>query len=72
MDINLSSEVVGLNRKTSSLNVIFNNNCSYILHRLLEHFGAKYKLPARNSEEPKICYEIKNINVLCKDKLVKV
>jgi len=33
--------------------VIFNNNCSDILYILLQHLGAKYKLPTQNSEEPK-------------------
>lgn len=45
-------KVVGLNRKTSSLNTISNNKSSYILRMLLQHFRAKCKLPTRNSEEP--------------------
>jgi hypothetical protein len=48
-----SSEVVELDRKTSSKNVIFNNNCLYILHMLPQHFEAKCKLPTPSSEEPK-------------------
>ena len=41
-----------LNKETSSLNVIFNYNCSYISYMLLQHLRAKFKLPTWNSEEP--------------------
>ncbi len=40
--------------KTSSLNVVLNNNYFHILYMILRHSGAKCKLPTRNSEEPQI------------------
>jgi hypothetical protein len=39
--------------KTSSLSMIFNNKRFQMLDMSLSHIGNEYKLPTRNSEEPK-------------------
>jgi hypothetical protein len=46
------------------MNMILNNNYSYILYILLQYLGVKCKLPAQNSEEPK------NINIFCKERVI--